>query len=173
MYKGAQRTRDRRCLRWALRHVMFEDVGFQNLNVQPLIHISCRCEVRTPSVVEGQSTIIFKSHILEHHIPELPTSGLRVAGAASPGGHANKNDNSLICICYMHISYYICSSLSLSTYIYIYIYTYTYIYICHGWSPLDPTHSATSTASRRGRDKQGRRRSAAIPHDELSCRDNL
>ena len=47
--------------------------GFKLLFVKPLTHISFRCEVPTPSVVEGPQHIIFKPHILKRHIPELPT----------------------------------------------------------------------------------------------------
>ena len=57
---------------WVFRDVVFQDVGFQTTSFKPLTHISFRCEVPTPSVVEGQSNIMFKPHILKHHIPELP-----------------------------------------------------------------------------------------------------
>ena len=49
-----------------------QGVGLQNTSFKPLTFISLRREVPTPSVFEGQSTIMFKSHILKHHIPELP-----------------------------------------------------------------------------------------------------
>ena len=48
---------------------MSQDVGFQHADLKPLTHVSFRGEVPTPSVVEGQSAISFKPHILEHHIP--------------------------------------------------------------------------------------------------------
>ena len=57
---------------WVLRDLVFRDVEFGDDRFRPLTHIRFRCEVPTPSVVEGQSTIIFKPHILKHHIPELP-----------------------------------------------------------------------------------------------------
>ena len=38
---------------WVFRDVVFQDVGFQNTSFLPLTYISCRCEVPTPSVVEG------------------------------------------------------------------------------------------------------------------------
>ena len=57
---------------WALRDVVFQDVGFEHNSCKPITHISFRYEVPTPSVFEGQSTIIFKPHILKHQIPELP-----------------------------------------------------------------------------------------------------
>ena len=66
---------------WVFRDVAFQDVGFENNSLKPLTDIiSCRCEVPTPSVVEGQSTIMFKPHILKHHIPELPNLGARRQG---------------------------------------------------------------------------------------------
>ena len=59
------------------------------ISFKPLTHISFRCEVPTPSVGEAQSTIVLKSHILKHQIPELPKDvrGQRapaVASGASP-----------------------------------------------------------------------------------------
>ena len=63
------------------RDVAFQDVGFQQTFVTPLTPIRFRCEVPTPSVVEGQQTIIFKPHILKHHIPELPTNEAHVCTA--------------------------------------------------------------------------------------------
>ena len=39
---------------WVLRDVVFQDVGFENNSFKPLTHISFRCEVPTPSVVEGR-----------------------------------------------------------------------------------------------------------------------
>ena len=54
------------------REVVFQGVGFEHTSFKPVAHISFRCEVPTPSVVEGQSAIMFKPHILKHHIPELP-----------------------------------------------------------------------------------------------------
>ena len=39
---------------WVFRDVVFQDAGFQNTSFKPLAHISCRCEVPTPSVFEGQ-----------------------------------------------------------------------------------------------------------------------
>ena len=45
--------------------------GFKIVFLKLLTHISLGCEVPTPSVFEGQSTAIFKPHILKHHIPEL------------------------------------------------------------------------------------------------------
>ena len=61
--------------------VVFQDAGFQRASLKPLTHIGfrCECEVPTPSVFEGQSTIIFKPHILKHHISELPNG---MVGAA-------------------------------------------------------------------------------------------
>ena len=50
--------------------------GF-NMCSKPLTHISFRCEVLTPSVVEGQSTIMCRPHILKPHIPELPRSATK------------------------------------------------------------------------------------------------
>ena len=47
--------------------------GSKLLYSRPLTHISFRCEVPTPSIVEGRSTTIVEPHILKHHIPELPT----------------------------------------------------------------------------------------------------
>ena len=41
-------------------------------NLSPISGL--RCEVTTPSVVEGQSITIFKPRILKHHIPELPNN---------------------------------------------------------------------------------------------------
>ena len=38
----------------------------------PFVRNPIRCEVPTPSVLGGQSTTIFKPHILRHHIGELP-----------------------------------------------------------------------------------------------------
>ena len=79
---GAGRVQDRRCV---FRGVVFQDVGFEHNGFKPLTHMSFRCEVPTPSVVEGQQYIGFKPHILKHHIPELPTDaqpdGLAVASA--------------------------------------------------------------------------------------------
>ena len=43
-----------------------------SLSLKPLIHISFRCEVPRLPFVEGQSSTMFKPHILKHHIPELP-----------------------------------------------------------------------------------------------------
>ena len=57
---------------WVFRDVLFQDVWFQNTISPPLTHISFRCEVPTPSVDEGQPTIIFKPHVLKHRVPELP-----------------------------------------------------------------------------------------------------
>ena len=45
------------------------------ISSKPLTDISFRCEVLTPSVFEGQSTIIIKPQILKHHIPELLGDG--------------------------------------------------------------------------------------------------
>ena len=59
---------------WVFRNVVFQDVGFEHIGFEPLKHIGFRCEVPTPSLVEGQSTIMFKPHVLEHHIPELPNT---------------------------------------------------------------------------------------------------
>ena len=53
--------------------VAFQDAGFERNSLKPVTHISFRCEVPTLSVAEGQSAIMFKPHILKHHIPELPT----------------------------------------------------------------------------------------------------
>ena len=44
----------RREIFWVFRDVVFQDVGFENYSFKPLTHISFRCEVPTPSVVEGQ-----------------------------------------------------------------------------------------------------------------------
>ena len=52
--------------------VVFQDAVFQNTSLKPVAHISFRCEVPTPSLLEGQQTIIVKPHILKRHIPELP-----------------------------------------------------------------------------------------------------
>ena len=43
---------------WAFRDVVFEDVGFENNRFKAThpCNISFRCEVRTPSVFEGQQT---------------------------------------------------------------------------------------------------------------------
>ena len=60
------------CSTWVFGDVVFQDVGFEHNSLKPLIHSSFRCDVPTPSVVEGQSTIIIQPHILKHHIPELP-----------------------------------------------------------------------------------------------------
>ena len=46
--------------------------GLTMIVIKPLTHISFRFEVPTPSVVEGQSTVMFKPHILKRNIPELP-----------------------------------------------------------------------------------------------------
>ena len=46
--------------------------GLKIIALNPIAPFSFRCEAPTPSVVEGQSTIMFKPHILKHHIPELP-----------------------------------------------------------------------------------------------------
>ena len=64
-------THTRRHLVGVFRDVVFQDVGFERNTVNPLTHISYRCEVPTPSVVEGQSISIFTPPILKHHIPEL------------------------------------------------------------------------------------------------------
>ena len=63
---------------WVLRDVVFQDVGFETNSCIPLTvtHLSFRCEVPTPSIVEGQSPISIKPHILKRHIPELPTDRL-------------------------------------------------------------------------------------------------
>ena len=86
----------RRGKTWVFRDVVFQDVGFKNNSFKPLANISYRCEVPTPSVVEGQSTIIVKPHILKHHILELPkdlpavspaaVAFLCLDGCAAPGG---------------------------------------------------------------------------------------
>ena len=57
---------------WVFRDVVFQDVRLDMIVLKPLTHIRFRCEVPTPSVFEGQSTIMFKPHILKHRIPELP-----------------------------------------------------------------------------------------------------
>ena len=49
-------------------YVVFEDVGFESNSLEPLTHISCRCEVPTPSVAEGQPTVIINPPILKHFI---------------------------------------------------------------------------------------------------------
>ena len=59
---------------WVFRMWCFRMWCFKLPCSKPLTHISLRCEVRTLSVLEGQSTITFKPHILQHHIPELLTS---------------------------------------------------------------------------------------------------
>ena len=61
---------------------VFQDVGFENNMLKPLAHISFRCEVPTPSVVEGQSTVMFKPRILKHHIPELPSACMSLDSAS-------------------------------------------------------------------------------------------
>ena len=61
--------------------VVFQDVGVPLTSFEPLAHISVGCEVPTPSVVESQHTIMFKPHILKHHIPELPTHPPTLSGA--------------------------------------------------------------------------------------------
>ena len=38
---------------WVFRDVVFQDMGFEHNSIQPLTHISFRCEVPTPCVVEG------------------------------------------------------------------------------------------------------------------------
>ena len=58
---------------WVFSDLAFQDVGFQNASFKTLTHISFRCEVPTPLVVESQSNIIFKPNIPKHHIPELPS----------------------------------------------------------------------------------------------------
>ena len=64
---------------WVLRDVVFQDVGFQTISLKSLSHISFRCEVPTPSVVEGQSTIMFRPQSLKHHIPEFPISPQKIS----------------------------------------------------------------------------------------------
>ena len=54
-----------------VRDVVLQDVVFQNASLKPFTHISFRCDVPIPSLVKGQPTIMFKPHILKHHIPEL------------------------------------------------------------------------------------------------------
>ena len=62
-----------RIICWAFREVALQDVGFDNnqYGLQPLTHVSFRCEVPTPSVFERRLTITLEPHILKHHIPEL------------------------------------------------------------------------------------------------------
>ena len=55
--------------------------GVSNASLNPLAHISFRCEVPRPSVFESQSTTIFKLHILKRHIPGLPS-------ASAPAGRS-------------------------------------------------------------------------------------
>ena len=70
---------------WAFRDVVFQDVVFQDTSLTPLTHIIFRCEVPTPPVFEGQSTIMIKPHILKHHIPELaPAAPIRLGEGAPP-----------------------------------------------------------------------------------------
>ena len=61
--------------------------GFNILCVKPLTHIISALGVKFSYTYsfEGQSTIIFKPHILKHHIPELPT--LVFAPLGAPSGH--------------------------------------------------------------------------------------
>ena len=87
------------------RDVVFQDAGFRTTGLRPLPHISFRCEVPTPSAVEGQSTVVFEPHILQHHIPELPT------------------------IIYVCIYVHICTYIYIYVYIYIHTHRYAYIYI--------------------------------------------
>ena len=58
------------------------ECGFQHTSLKPLTHTSFRCEVPILSVSEGQPTIILKSHILKHHIPQLPIQ-VKCASASS------------------------------------------------------------------------------------------
>ena len=64
------------------RDVVFQHVVFQAnyLLNKSLTNIGFRCEVPTPSVCEGQYTMIFKPHFRTRHIAELPT---RVFGFAN------------------------------------------------------------------------------------------
>ena len=74
---------------WVFRDVVFQDVGFEHNNIsKPLTHISYRCEVPTPSVVEDQSTIMLNPHILKHHIPEIPI--YLQAGGKRPAAGCNR-----------------------------------------------------------------------------------
>ena len=81
------------------RDVVFQDVGFQDYSLKPLTHISFSCEVPTPSVFVGQSTIMFKPHILKHHIPELPTDFRdgQGSGRVVGGGKGRGRRRSLSC----------------------------------------------------------------------------
>ena len=49
-----QEVRPERRGHWVFSDVVFQDAGFQTTRFKPLTHISFRCEVPTPSVVEGQ-----------------------------------------------------------------------------------------------------------------------
>ena len=95
--KTRQKNRDRRKARrspaagtggwglsWVLRDVVFQDVGFQTTSLKPLTHISFRWEVPTPSVVEGQTTISFKPHILEYCSTTSPNTQ-EVVARRGPG----------------------------------------------------------------------------------------
>ena len=48
--------------------------GLKIICLKPLTHINFRCEVPTPSVLRVNDMLLFKPHILKHHIPELPTN---------------------------------------------------------------------------------------------------
>ena len=61
-------------------HGRKKDCGFAGATTW-VAHVSFRCEVPICSIAEGQQTIVFKPHILKHHIPELPNEDCGFAGA--------------------------------------------------------------------------------------------
>ena len=74
--RGPDATYERQEGSWVFRDMVLQDVGFESNSFRPLTHLSFRCEVPTPSVVEGQQIIIIKPHILKHHISALPIESM-------------------------------------------------------------------------------------------------
>ena len=51
------------------RDVVLQDVVLRNTSLEPLTHISFRCEVPTPSVFEGRSTKVVQTPHLQTPYP--------------------------------------------------------------------------------------------------------
>ena len=116
---------------WVFRDVVFQDLGPQTTSCKPFTQISPRCEVRTPSVVEGRHTIMFKPQILEHHIPELPNNCFFARGCQRLTAQAPQAyDVYMYMYVYRYRYRYTCVHTYICVYVYIYIYIYTHMCTC-------------------------------------------
>ena len=93
------------------------------------------CEVPTPSAAEGQQSIIFKPHILKHHIPELPRDTVearmfcaRARASACLHGYASASASRVrpcmaVCLCVCE-SVWLCGCMSARTRVLLWLVVY-------------------------------------------------